>query len=94
MTLTARSATNLRASQREMERAMFGVSFRDQIYNVEIRRRTGVIDLIKQTFELKKSWIEHVLRVIKLGVGKSQNCLDNIKHLLPSLLPEVPTIGG
>ncbi|CAH2232417.1 jg19352 [Pararge aegeria aegeria] len=38
----------LRVTQRAMERAMLGVSLRDKIRNVEIRRRTRVTDIAQQ----------------------------------------------
>ncbi|CAH2249982.1 jg12849 [Pararge aegeria aegeria] len=41
----------LRVTQRAMERAMLGVSLRDQIRNVEIRRKTTVTDIAQRFFE-------------------------------------------
>ncbi|CAH2207450.1 jg902, partial [Pararge aegeria aegeria] len=54
----------LRVTQRAMERAMLGVSLRDQIRNVEIRRRTRVTDIAHRVAKLnmggahgsKKGW--------------------------------------
>ncbi|CAH2240093.1 jg6347 [Pararge aegeria aegeria] len=42
--LTMGLIRRLRVTQRAMERAMLGVSLRDRIRNVEIRRRTRVTD--------------------------------------------------
>ncbi|CAH2234707.1 jg4693 [Pararge aegeria aegeria] len=39
-------------TQRVMERAMLGVSLRDQIKNVEIRRRTRVTDIAQRVAKL------------------------------------------
>ncbi|CAH2242064.1 jg21975 [Pararge aegeria aegeria] len=43
----------LRVTQRAMERAMLGVSLRDQIRNVEIRRRTRATDIAQRVGKLK-----------------------------------------
>ncbi|CAH2223312.1 jg21319 [Pararge aegeria aegeria] len=46
----------LRVTQRAMERAMLGVSLRDQIRNYEIRRRTRVTDIAQRVGKLKWQW--------------------------------------
>ncbi|CAH2218467.1 jg25715, partial [Pararge aegeria aegeria] len=46
--LTMGLIRRLRVTQRAMERAMLGVSLRDQIRNVEIRRRTRVTDIAQR----------------------------------------------
>ncbi|CAH2265183.1 jg16839 [Pararge aegeria aegeria] len=52
----------LRNTQRAMERAMLGVSLRDQIRNEEIRRRTRVTDIAQRVAKLKWKWAEHRAR--------------------------------
>ncbi|CAH2239804.1 jg20737 [Pararge aegeria aegeria] len=49
----------LRITQWAMERAMLGVSLRDQIRNEEIRRRTRVTDKVAK---LKWKWAGHIAR--------------------------------
>ncbi|CAH2255372.1 jg15419 [Pararge aegeria aegeria] len=43
-----------------MERAMLGVSLRDQIRNEEIRRRTRVTDKAQRVAKLKWQWAGHI----------------------------------
>ncbi|CAH2220725.1 jg20560 [Pararge aegeria aegeria] len=45
-----------------MEKAMLGVSLRDQIRNEEIRRRTRVIDIARLVAKLKWQWAVHIVR--------------------------------
>ncbi|CAH2235024.1 jg1294 [Pararge aegeria aegeria] len=45
-----------------MERAMLGVSLRDQIRNEEIRRRTRVTDIAQRVVKLKWQWAGHIAR--------------------------------
>ncbi|CAH2216098.1 jg25752 [Pararge aegeria aegeria] len=52
----------LRVTQRAMERAMLGVSLRDRISNVEIRRRTRVTDMAQRVAKLKWQWAGHIVR--------------------------------
>ncbi|CAH2270019.1 jg17872 [Pararge aegeria aegeria] len=52
----------LRVTQRAMERAMLGVSLRDQIRNVEIRRRTRFTDIAQRVAKLKWQWAGHIVR--------------------------------
>ncbi|CAH2217224.1 jg22441, partial [Pararge aegeria aegeria] len=52
----------LRVTQRAMERAMLGVSLRDQIRNEEIRRRTRVTDIAQRVAKLKWQWAGHIAR--------------------------------
>ncbi|CAH2232298.1 jg21680 [Pararge aegeria aegeria] len=52
----------LRVTQRAMERAMIGVSLRDRIRNVEIRRRTRVTDIAQRVAKLKWQWAGHIVR--------------------------------
>ncbi|CAH2251132.1 jg11818 [Pararge aegeria aegeria] len=52
----------LRVTQRAMERAMLGVSLRDQIRNEEIRRRTRVTDIAQRVARLKWQWAGHIAR--------------------------------
>ncbi|CAH2217998.1 jg5247, partial [Pararge aegeria aegeria] len=50
----------LRVTQRAMERAMLGVSLRDQIRNEEICRRTRVTDIAQRVAKLKWQWAGHI----------------------------------
>ncbi|CAH2236732.1 jg16972 [Pararge aegeria aegeria] len=59
--LTMGLIRRLRITQRAMERAMLGVSLRDQIRNEEIRRSTRVTD-IAQRVKLKWKWAGHIAR--------------------------------
>ncbi|CAH2241930.1 jg17114 [Pararge aegeria aegeria] len=52
----------LRVTQRAMERAMLGVSLRDEIRNEEIRRRTRVTDIAQRVAKLKWQWALHLAR--------------------------------
>ncbi|CAH2233307.1 jg6231 [Pararge aegeria aegeria] len=52
----------LRVNQRAMERAMLGVSLRDQIRNEEIRRRTRVTDIAQRVAKLKWQWAGYIAR--------------------------------
>lgn len=63
LTLTTASARKLRTTQRKMERSMLGVSLRDHIRNEDLRRRTGVTDVIQQIASLKWNWAGHVARM-------------------------------
>ena len=58
-TLTERSVNRLRTTQRAMERAMLEISLRERIRNENIRRRTGVIDVIERS-KLKWQWVGHI----------------------------------
>ncbi|CAH2215528.1 jg22392 [Pararge aegeria aegeria] len=51
-----------RTTQRAMERAILGVSLRDRIRNVEIRRRTRVTDIAQRVAKLKWQWPRHIVR--------------------------------
>ncbi|CAH2242620.1 jg8457 [Pararge aegeria aegeria] len=60
--LTMGLIRRLRVTQRAMERAMLGVSLRDQIRNEEIRRRTRVTDIAQRVAKLKWQWAGHIAR--------------------------------
>ncbi|CAH2267916.1 jg8378 [Pararge aegeria aegeria] len=60
--LTMGPIRRLRVTQRAMERAMLGVSLRDQIRNAEIRRRTRVTDIAQRVAMLKRQWAGHIVR--------------------------------
>ncbi|CAH2242657.1 jg8476 [Pararge aegeria aegeria] len=60
--LTMGLIRRLRVTQREMERAMLGVSLCDQIRNVEIRRRTRVTDVTQRVAKPKWQWAGHIVR--------------------------------
>ncbi|CAH2229176.1 jg21608 [Pararge aegeria aegeria] len=50
-----------------MERAMLGVSLRDQIRNEEIRRRTIVTDIAQRVAKPKWRWAGHIVQRTALG---------------------------
>ncbi|CAH2240457.1 jg7149 [Pararge aegeria aegeria] len=52
----------LRVTQRVMVRPMLGVSLRDRIRNVEIRRRTRVTDIAQRVAKLKWQLAGHIVR--------------------------------
>ncbi|CAH2245134.1 jg2388 [Pararge aegeria aegeria] len=60
--LTMGLIRRLRVTQRAMERAMLGVSLREQIRNEEIRRRTRVTDISQRLVKLKWQWAGHIAR--------------------------------
>ena len=45
-----------------MERALLGISLRERIHNENIRRRTGVTDVIERIAKLKWQWVGHIGR--------------------------------
>ncbi|CAG9836758.1 unnamed protein product [Diabrotica balteata] len=45
-----------------MERIMLGISLRDKIRNIKIRRRTKVRDIMTDITEMKWHWAGHVAR--------------------------------
>ncbi|CAG9837260.1 unnamed protein product [Diabrotica balteata] len=63
LTLTKAAATKLRVTQRRMERSMLGITLRDRITNEDIRRRTGVTDIIEKIARLKWRWAGHIARM-------------------------------
>ncbi|CAG9834409.1 unnamed protein product [Diabrotica balteata] len=63
LTLTKAAATKLRVTQRRMERSTLGITLRDRITNEDIRRRTGVTDIIKKIARLKWRWAGHIARM-------------------------------
>ncbi|CAH2267737.1 jg4344 [Pararge aegeria aegeria] len=60
--LTMGFIRRLRVTQRAMERAMLGVSLRDQIRVEEIRRRTRVTDIVQRVAKLKWQWAGNIAR--------------------------------
>ncbi|CAH2240428.1 jg13331, partial [Pararge aegeria aegeria] len=60
--LTMGLIRRLRITQRAMERAMLGVSLRDQIRNEEIRRRIRITDISQRVAKLKWKWAGHIAR--------------------------------
>ncbi|CAH2241458.1 jg15655 [Pararge aegeria aegeria] len=60
--LTLGLIRRLRVTQWAMERAMLGVSLRDQIRNEEIRKRTRVTDIAQRVAKLKWQWAGHITR--------------------------------
>lgn len=62
LTLTKASCNRIRVTQRRMERAMLGLSWRDRVPNESLRRRTGVVDAVERIALLKWNWAGHVAR--------------------------------
>lgn len=62
-TLTKKSATKLRVTQRRMERSMLSVTLRDKIRNQQLRIRTGVAYVITRIGKMKWSWTGHIIRL-------------------------------
>jgi len=62
LTLILGSANRLWFCQREIERAMLGISLRDKIRNEEIKRRTRVCEVVGRIARLKWRWAGHVAR--------------------------------
>ncbi|CAH2217273.1 jg21882 [Pararge aegeria aegeria] len=60
--LTMGLIRRLRVAQRAMERAMLGVSLRDQIRSEEIRRRTRVTNIAQRVAKLKWPCNGHIAR--------------------------------
>ncbi|CAH2227913.1 jg9894 [Pararge aegeria aegeria] len=52
----------VRVTQRAMERAVPRVSLRDQIRNEEIRRRSGLTDIVQRVAKLQWQWAGHIAR--------------------------------
>ena len=63
LTLTKYTVEKLEVAQRKMERAMLGIRIQDRVRNSEIRRRTGVQDIIRRITTLKWKWAGHVARL-------------------------------
>lgn len=62
LTLTKRTIKKIRVTQLAMERSMLGISLRDHIPNTEIRRRSGVADVVERITVLKWNWAGHIAR--------------------------------
>ena len=60
--LTNKATCRLQVTQRAMERRMLGVTRRDRMTNAEVRRRTGVKDVLQEVRHLKWKWAGHVVR--------------------------------
>lgn len=63
LTITTATAKKLKVTQRKMERSMLGVTLKDRIRNEDLRRRTGIIDVISAISKLKWNWAGHVARM-------------------------------
>ena len=61
---TKETEQKLQVTQRAMERKMLKISIRDRISCVEIRRRTGVKDIIEKIHEMKWKWAGHIARMV------------------------------
>lgn len=62
-TTTKRDEESLLTTQRAMERKMLNIRLNDQIPNTEIRRRTGVEDVVKAMYSSERRWAGHVARM-------------------------------
>ncbi|GJQ79106.1 hypothetical protein Trydic_g5361 [Trypoxylus dichotomus] len=62
LTLTPATAKTLKGTQREMEKPMLGITLRDLIRNEDLRRETGVNDVVNVVVKLKWHWTNHVVR--------------------------------
>ncbi|GJQ82556.1 hypothetical protein Trydic_g13011 [Trypoxylus dichotomus] len=62
MSLTLKSATKLKTTQRAIERVMPGLSLRDKITNHKMRKRTGVEDVMERVATSKLRWAGHLAR--------------------------------
>ena len=60
--LTRSQENKLRTTQRAMERRMIGVTLKDKVRNEEVRRRTGLKDVVIEAKHLKWKWAGHVIR--------------------------------
>ncbi|CAH2227572.1 jg22369, partial [Pararge aegeria aegeria] len=85
--LTMGLIRRLRVTQRAMERAMLGVSLRDRIRNVEIRRRTRVTAIVAK---LKWQWAGHIVR---RKDGRVPRCWNGSPELVSAALVD-PQRGG
>lgn len=56
LSLTQATTTELRVSQRRMERWLLGLTLRKRVGNVKIRRRSGVPDVNKHIAWMKWNW--------------------------------------
>jgi hypothetical protein len=61
-TLMAQLVNKFKVAQRDMERAMLGVSLQDRIRNQVIRQRTKVTDIAHRISILKWQWGGHISR--------------------------------
>lgn len=62
LTLTKKTAEQIRVAQRAMERSMLGISLRDRVPNKTIRQKTGLTDAIDRITRLKWNWAGHLAR--------------------------------
>lgn len=62
-TLTNQRKNKLRSAQRAMERRMLNISIRQRIPHKDIRRRTGLKDIVEHAARLKWKWAGHVARL-------------------------------
>lgn len=63
LTLTKKTVSKIRITQRAMERSMLGLSLRDKVPNIEVRDRTKVMDAIEKITTLKWNWAGHIARL-------------------------------
>ncbi|KAJ4433359.1 hypothetical protein ANN_15618 [Periplaneta americana] len=61
--LTKKQALKLGRCQRRMERKILGISLKDRIRNEEVRRRSGVEDVVTLANRMKWRWGGHVVRM-------------------------------
>ncbi|KAJ4451705.1 hypothetical protein ANN_03175 [Periplaneta americana] len=60
--LTKKQALKLGRCQRRMERKILGISLKDRIRNEEVRRRSGVEDVVTLAKRMKWRWGGRVIR--------------------------------
>ena len=66
---------------RAIEKAILGISLRDEIQNNEIKRRTEVTDVVRRITKLKLSWTRHQRDVIR-RIEKTNNILTKSDFLV------------
>lgn len=61
--LTEKQKNMLRINQRKMERKILCISLKDKIRNSEIRKRTGIQDVVIRATDIKWKWGGHLMRM-------------------------------
>ena len=61
-TMSVEQMRRLAVTQRSMERRMIGVTLRDRVRNVEVRKLTKVVDIVERVSRLKWQWAGHIAR--------------------------------
>lgn len=63
LTLTKKIVKKIKVAQRAMERSMLGLTLRDHITNIELRRRIKLVDAVERIAILKWNWAGHIARI-------------------------------